>query len=155
MPFPFWQTTSTAATRLAARCDKSLFMGPRLLGLFPALAIKACYHRFAIVFVRIFGAIPSYKRPLECGSLLPLSSPTPRLTRRSAKCYKSTLCVRPYSGPTGAAPLYLRRQIGWVRVSANPDHPGNTEKQWSCPVLEVGAFEIRRGVLPALLTACG
>ena len=135
-----WRTASTAAKRLAAR-EKSLFMGPRLRRVFPALAIKACYHRFAILFrphIRRGTILYTPQAIPLCAA--PRSKPaTPerhprRLTRHSAKCYKSTFCVRPFSGPTGAVRQDARRQIDWVRMQAASVRPGSTKAKSFIPV---------------------
>jgi hypothetical protein len=60
---------------------------PSKTALVPALAMNAYYHRFAIVFDRIFAAIPSYK-PLNRLSL-------PVATRATSRPEKTARIVPP------------------------------------------------------------
>ena len=161
--FPFWrtalwQTISTAAAQLAA-CEKSLFMGPRPHRVISWSSNEGMLPSLCNCFSSAYS--PRY-RPINVPNRPPLGRSLPgpgpgwkrpprRLTRHSAKCYKSTLCVRPCSGPTGAARHAVRRQIGWVRATGSSGPTGVAQRpNSSCPVLRWEPFELRQGHPPAL-----
>jgi hypothetical protein len=155
--FPSWRTACLAATPLAATCEKSLFMGPRLNrvlscsgneGMLPSLCncFSSAYSaRYRPINVPNWPSCSRSSRRLRS-----FSNPPLRLTRHSAKCYKSTFCVRPCLGPTGAAPprFSAADRLGARSGSSGPT--GVTQKTSSCPVLWWEPFELRQGHPPAL-----
>src|SRR5580704_12062723 len=100
--FPWQQIALMAAARLVACCEKSLFMGSRLYPVVSCSGNEGMLPSLCNCFSPAYS--PRY-RPINVPNPLSLRSPamgfrpvkTPllRLTSHSAKCYKTTFCVRP------------------------------------------------------------